>query len=65
VIVLSVPIELIVGIVIGLLLAMLLFGGQNLVGQIGRASPCSCLFGVVCIVAGIVLLIRGGYPPVR
>lgn len=64
-IVLSLPVELIVGIVIGMLLAMLLFGGQTLVGQIGRASPCGCLFGLVCIVAGIVLLVRGGYLPVR
>jgi hypothetical protein len=64
-IVLPVPVELIIGIVIGLLLAMLLFGGQNLVGQIGRASPCGCLFGLACIVAGIFLLIQGGYLPVR
>lgn len=64
-IVLSVPVELIVGIVIGLLLAMLLFGGQNVIGQIGRGSPCGCIFGLACIVAGIVLLIHGGYLPLR
>jgi hypothetical protein len=57
--------DVLLGIVIGFVVATVLFSGQNTLGQVARQSPFGCLMGVLCLAVGLVLLVVGGYVRVQ
>jgi hypothetical protein len=61
----TIPLEFLIGIGVGLILAVVLFGSQHVFGQLLRLSPCGCFVNVLvglCLIAmGLGLLVAGGY----
>lgn len=53
--------DMLIGLGVGFVLAMLLFTGQSLLGQSTRQSPFGCLLGIICLAIGLVLLTLNGY----
>jgi hypothetical protein len=53
--------DMLIGIGIGFVIAIILFSGQNVLGQLTRQSPLGCLIGIICICIGLVLLILAGH----
>lgn len=57
----SLSLDMAIGICIGFGIATVLFSGQNALGQFSRQFPFGCLMGIICICIGLTLLVVGGY----
>jgi hypothetical protein len=53
--------DMLVGIGIGLVIAIFLFAGQNTLGDVSRRSPLGCLFGLIFISIAVVLMLVNGW----
>ena len=53
--------DMLIGMAVGFVTAMVLFTGRDTLGNFTRQSPLGCLGGIIFIVIGVVLLWVGGY----